>query len=335
VLINLPNIIRDNPEAEDTLLPKIFKEVLSWEEEMQIECGASLAVLIEENLLSKENYDKLYKFILESLETWNKARWDVVYEHYIHHLDQIVDDEETKASILKKGVELSISLWELSQAIPSRWTGARIMAMISNVIDRETAKKKLLSKMKTLCRDFNWEVRKAITGSIHCVFNLLTREEWDLHLFEIMVELLDDEEAEVKNLAIEAFLENVDRFTEKKIEEGWFEIFVDLVQNQSNKEVVLEKLDSVIQSSESIRKILWRQEYCEGDDEELKRKIIFNSPSFIAALGEKHFTENILESYKNLLKDPNDEVRQKCAKGIHEIIKIFGVVTSYNNEFDK
>ena len=302
---------------------------------MQVECGVSLAVLIEENLLLKENYDILYKFILESLETWNNAKWDTLYEHYIHHLDKIVDDEETRANILKKGVELSITLCELSQAIPSRWKGARIMAMLSNVIDRETAKKRLLSKMKTLWRDFNWEVRKAITGCIHYIFNLLTREEWDIHLFEIMVELLDDEEGEVKNLAIEAFLENVDRFTETKINESWFDIFVDLIKNQSNKELILEKLDTVIQNSESIRKMLCRKEYWEGDDEELKRKIIFNSPAFIAALGEKHFMDNIFDWYKSLLKDTNDETRQKCAKGIHEIVKIFGTISSYNNEFDK
>jgi hypothetical protein len=29
------------------------------------------------------------------------------------------------------------------------------------------------------------------------------------------MELLDDEEAEVKNLAIEGFLDNIDKFTEK------------------------------------------------------------------------------------------------------------------------
>jgi hypothetical protein len=45
--------------------------------------------------------------------------------------------------------------------------------------------------------------------------------------------------------------------------------------------------------------------------------------------------ENIFDSYKNLLKDPSDEIRQKCAKGIHEIVKIFGTISSYNNEFDK
>jgi hypothetical protein len=37
VLVNLPSILRDFPEAQDLLLPKIFKDVLSWDEELQVE----------------------------------------------------------------------------------------------------------------------------------------------------------------------------------------------------------------------------------------------------------------------------------------------------------
>lgn len=109
-MINLPSIIRDFPEAQEVLLPKIFKDVLSWDENMQVECGASLAVIIEENLLTKEMYAKLYKFILESLESWNSAKWDVVYEHYIQYLPNIIDDEEERKAVINKGVDLSISL---------------------------------------------------------------------------------------------------------------------------------------------------------------------------------------------------------------------------------
>jgi hypothetical protein len=91
------------------------------------------------------------------------------------------------------------------------------MAIISNLIDSEIAKKKLLGRMQNLCRDFNWEVRKAITGKITSIFNLLDPEGCDKHMFDIMVELLDDEENEVKNLAIEGFFHNIHKFTEKKI----------------------------------------------------------------------------------------------------------------------
>lgn len=71
--------------------------------------------------------------------------------------------------------------------------------------------------MQNLCRDFNWEVRKAIAGKITNIFNLLDHEGCDKHMFDIMVELLDDEENEVKNLAIEGFFNNIHKFSEKKI----------------------------------------------------------------------------------------------------------------------
>lgn len=140
VLINLPKILRDYPEAETELLPIIFKEVLSWDEELQIECGASLAEVIEESKLSKEGYEHMYEFILESLESWNNAKWDVVYEQYIMHLENIEEDADKRREIIDNGVKLSLSLVELSQAIPSRWTGTRMMAMLSNIIDKEAAK---------------------------------------------------------------------------------------------------------------------------------------------------------------------------------------------------
>jgi len=198
VLINLPSIIRDFPEAEDELLPSIFKEILSWDEDLQIECGASLVSLIESKQLSKDGYDKLYDFILESLESWNNAKWDTVYEQYIMNLEHIEQDADKRKEIIDKGIKLSMTLWEISQAIPSRCTGTRMMAMLSSKVDREIAKKRLLPKMKSLCHDFNFEVRKAITGKIDNMFNLLEKDECDKHMHQIFIELLDDEEIEVK-----------------------------------------------------------------------------------------------------------------------------------------
>lgn len=71
-------------------------------------------------MLTKEMNEKLYKFILEALESWNNAKWDVVCEHYVNHLDNFLDDEDGRKTILTKLVDLSLSLCELSQAIPSR-----------------------------------------------------------------------------------------------------------------------------------------------------------------------------------------------------------------------
>ena len=209
------------------------------------------------------------------------------------------------------------------------------MAILSNIIDRDLAKKRLLSKMKVLCRDFNWEVRKAIAGHISKIFNLLDQEECDKHLFEIMVELIDDEENEVKNLAIDGFLHNIDKFSESKIDEECIGIVVDLIKNDASKELILEKLDTIIEKSETLRKHFSNREYYEHTDAEFRKKIIFNSPALTASVGEKYFMENIYEQYKKLLKDEDEKVRVKIASGIHEMISIFGTIGSYHNEFEK
>jgi len=50
--------------------------------------------------------DKFHIFILEALESWNKANWDVLCEHYIRHLDKFKDDEEERRTIIYSFVDL-------------------------------------------------------------------------------------------------------------------------------------------------------------------------------------------------------------------------------------
>ena len=77
-------------------------------------------MIIEEDLLSLEMKEKLQYFILEALESWNKAKWDVVCEYYINHLDKFESDKEKQKTIINSFMDLCLSLCELSQAIPSR-----------------------------------------------------------------------------------------------------------------------------------------------------------------------------------------------------------------------
>jgi Glu-tRNA(Gln) amidotransferase subunit E-like FAD-binding protein len=95
-----------------------------------------------------------------------------------------------------------------------------LVAILSNIVEPDFAKRKLVPRIKNLCRDFNWEVRKAITSHLYKIFNLFTPEETEKQeMYEIMTELLDDEENEVKNLAIEVFFKNLHKFTDERVEE--------------------------------------------------------------------------------------------------------------------
>lgn len=346
VLVNLPNIIRDFPEAEETILPKIFKEVLSWDEELQVECGTSLAELISSHQLSQDAYKQLYEFILESLESWNNAKWDVVYEQYIQNLETIESDESKRQEIIDNGVKLSLSLCELSQAIPSRWTGTRIMAMLSNIIDKETAKKKLLPKMKTLWHDFNFEVRKAITGRIDNMFNLLEKDECDKHMHDIIIVLLDDEEAEVKNLAIEGFLNNINKFSQKNIEENLISVITNLIHEISacdspNDNVIWNKLDSLLKKNRALLKIFCDPVLWSKQPDHFHNKILYHSSYIVEIFGSKNFFENHYENYLVLLKSEETKIDNEesskwfIAADIHNMVKELGIIEWFTNDFER
>jgi hypothetical protein len=53
------------------------------------------------------------------------------------------------------------------------------MGSMVSVIDKKDFMTKLLPKAKRLCRDFNWESRKAICLNIHKISLQMTQEETD------------------------------------------------------------------------------------------------------------------------------------------------------------
>lgn len=335
VLINLPTLIRDHPDSQDVILPKIFKNVLSWDEDLQVECGASLAVIIEEDLFNTEMKQKFHIFMLEALESWNKAKWDVLWDHYIRHLDMFHENEDERATTINSFVDLWISLWDFSQAIPSRWTGARLMATLSNIIEKEVATKRLVPRLMNLCCDFNWEVRKAITGHLTYIFNLLSPEECDETFFDIMVDLLDDEENEVKNFAIEGFFQNIDKFSPRKVEENWIGIIIDLIKNESNTEFINDCIEIAIEKSEVLRKHFTSQEYLQQENTDLTLRILYNSHLLVKTLGIEYFMDNIMSYYQKLLDHEDEFVREKIATKYHELVKEFGTTNAYKNDIHK
>jgi hypothetical protein len=78
----------------------------------------------------------------------------------------------------------------------------------NNSLNSEAAfSTKLLPKVKTLCQDFNWEIRKEICLHIHYISSYI--ENPSNILLTDLVELTDDEEIEVKTCAIKALVKHM------------------------------------------------------------------------------------------------------------------------------
>ena len=148
-------------------------------------------------------------------------------------------------------------------------------------------------------------------------------------MYDIIVELLDDEEAEVKNLAIEGFLYNIHKFSDGLIEENMSEMLIKLINDMANSDtpdesIVITQLDSLLENSELLRKIIMKTEFAGHN------QVIYRAKYFIQTLGPDYFFENMLESYLALIKngDEKDEEgrspRWYITDQIHEVIGQLG-----------
>mmetsp|Transcript_17645 Transcript_17645/g.17366 ORF Transcript_17645/g.17366 Transcript_17645/m.17366 type:complete len:87 (+) Transcript_17645:222-482(+) len=84
-----------------------------------------------------------------------------------------------------------------------------------------------------------------------------------------MVDLLDDEESEVKNFAIEGFFNNIDKFSPQKVEDNCIGIISDLIKNEENTEFLNDCIEIAIEKSEVLRKHFGSPEYMQQEGSEL------------------------------------------------------------------
>ena len=78
------------------------------------------------------------------------------------------------------------------------------MSKIGARIEFSEFKTKILPRASWLCKDFNWEVRKALAINLDTYFEILKNDKalCDEYLYEELFDLIDDEENEVWDLAI-------------------------------------------------------------------------------------------------------------------------------------
>lgn len=78
------------------------------------------------------------------------------------------------------------------------------MTKIGMRVELNEFKSKILPRARRLAKDLNWEVRKAIAMNLDAYFEILKNDKLlcDEYLYEELFDLIDDEENEVRDLAI-------------------------------------------------------------------------------------------------------------------------------------
>lgn len=95
---------------------------------------------------------------------------------------------------------------EISQPIAVRVASASIIAALAFYSTFDTKEiflqKGFLRRAKSLCQDVNWEIRKEMCSGIPAICQLLGTEMGEKELMPELSDLLDDEETDVKAVAI-------------------------------------------------------------------------------------------------------------------------------------
>jgi len=68
---------------------------------------------------------------------------------------------------------------------------------------------KVIPKVKQLCQDFNWELREEMCRHLFKISCYIGEQASVKHLFPELLELLEDEETQVKKVAIKNFAKHL------------------------------------------------------------------------------------------------------------------------------
>ena len=105
----------------------------------------------------------------------------------------------------------------------------------------EEFKSNLLPIVSRLCRDFNWEVWETLAQILGSLFTLLDncQDLCDQYLFEQIVDLIDDEEAEIRNLCVR-MITQFGKFTPETFREKGLSVLMNLLEQwDENTEYIM------------------------------------------------------------------------------------------------
>ena len=110
-------------------------------------------------------------------------------------------------SIKKECTNLAILLSEASQPLESKMCAAMVFGYLSNVMPFKEYEIQFLSCIRSLCHDFNWQVRKMMCESLNMIITSYRCSEAGKELFvEEILNLVFDYEEEVRGSSIITFI---------------------------------------------------------------------------------------------------------------------------------
>lgn len=159
VVVNLPNLVRQNPaETFRRVVPKVREVLHVAGVEMQLAAaGSFLTILQDDIILIQTHTHSILQIVLLNLD----HRDTVVSNAWLETLLSAID-ALPKETIRQEILNPLVSKAQLSQSVQARLASCRILGKVAGKFESQIVKKDLLPLVRSLCQDVEYEVRSCM-----------------------------------------------------------------------------------------------------------------------------------------------------------------------------
>ncbi|KAM4632844.1 serine/threonine-protein phosphatase 4 regulatory subunit 4 [Polymixia lowei] len=203
VIINLPNLVRQNPaETFRRVVPKV-REVLNVAgADIQLAAASSfLTVLQDDIILIHTHTYSILKTVLLNLNHRDAVVSNAWLETLLSAI-KALPKETIKQEILTPLVHKA----QLTQSLHARLASCHILGKVACKFDPPTVQKDLLPLARSLCQDVEYDVRSCMCRQLENIARAIGVEHTKAEVLPELLELAGDEESSVRLAALDTII---------------------------------------------------------------------------------------------------------------------------------
>ncbi|XP_066550209.1 serine/threonine-protein phosphatase 4 regulatory subunit 4 isoform X3 [Amia ocellicauda] len=359
VVINLPNLVRQNPaETFRRVVPKVREVLHVAGVEMQLAAAGSFLTILQDDLILIQTHThSILQIILLNLDHRDAA---VVSNAWLETLLSAID-ALPKETIRQEILNPLVSKAQLSQSLQSRLASCRILGKVAGKFESQIVKKDLLPLVRSLCQDVEYEVRSCMCRQLENIARGIGPDHTKAVVLPELMELARDEGSTVRLAAFDTIVNLLEMFDS----DDRTRIIFPLVKAFCEKcfkadDAVLAslsyqygKLCHGLSGSFTEEQRVWFLEFfkklcilgihhenghCENQAyplelekkyESVRKNCAYNFPAMVLFADPKCFLSELYSTFSSLCHDPEISVRRTSASGFHEVVQLLGPNVHY------
>ncbi|KAL4095759.1 hypothetical protein PRIC1_009131 [Phytophthora ramorum] len=238
-----------------------------------------------------------------------------------------------KTQILRVAIEKG----DVSQTPGSRLICCFILGAVTalNLLSAPDIEGLYFQKMMALCQDTDAEVRKCMCIQLDGLARAVGEEHACTELLPELLELLQDEEEQVKQTAFLTLLSLIDFFPARDRVKLIVPEFISMANSLPDYLVpsLAEQYGMLVTKLATLNHLgndtsqVFLQSYvklCSHEELEIRQYCAYNFPAIVKAFGSTYASTLMDDLLAKMATDPSEEVRHHIAAGIHEVAGLLG-----------